>query len=313
MKNELVSVLMTVYKESKEELKKSFESIINQTYKNLEIIIVIDNPEDDWRSSFINSYGDKRVILLKNSNNMGLPLSLNRALDMAKGSFIARMDADDESRLDRIEKQVSYIKKYNFDLIGTYITFTYKGKIQEVAKFPSDPNSIRKYLGYRSAVIHPTWLVRSNVFRQLKGYRNIPTAEDYDLLMRAALHGYKISNVPEVLFDYSLSENSISRSNPGKQELIAEYLRKAYKKGTSPKKADIDEYLKMPSFRRKVVKYNQYCGLKDKRARCKAKKTFVYYVYSLRLLLNIRHSLKDIIKKFMINRIMSNDIVLEAA
>lgn len=312
MSNELVSVVMTVYKENKEELKKSLESIINQSYKNLEIIIVIDNPDDDWREQFIGQYKDKRVILLKNEKNMGLPQSLNKALSFAKGSYIARMDADDRSHLDRIKKQVSYIKKYRFDLVGSYVTYSYRGRVQEIVKFPSNPDNIKKFLKYKSAAMHPTWLATPELFKKLNGYRDIFAVEDYDLLVRAAMNGYRISNLPEVLYDISLSEESISRSNPGKQELIAEYIRELYKKGISPREIDIERFIDSPSFNKKVEEYNKYCSLKDKRARSRDKKSLQYYVKSLELLLNVRHSFKDICKRIMTKKIMSKDKIPEA-
>ena len=118
MEEDKISVIMTVYKESKEELKESFESIINQTYKNIEFIIVIDNPKEQWRIDFIKSYNDSRVKLVVNKENLGLPLSLNKALKLVTGNYIARMDADDISMPERIEKQLDFLKKNNYDLVG---------------------------------------------------------------------------------------------------------------------------------------------------------------------------------------------------
>ena len=111
MEEKKISVLMTVYKENEEELKESFESIINQTYKNLEIIVVIDFPDEIWRKEFIEQYNDKRVKVILNEENIGLPLSLNKALEVATGDYYARMDSDDISTLDRFEKQLKYIEK----------------------------------------------------------------------------------------------------------------------------------------------------------------------------------------------------------
>ena len=101
-----ISVLMTVYKEKENELKESFESIINQTYKNLEIIVVFDYPDEPWRIDFIKKYNDSRVKIIVNKKNIGLPLSLNKALKYVTGDYIARMDSDDVSTLDRFEKQI---------------------------------------------------------------------------------------------------------------------------------------------------------------------------------------------------------------
>ena len=121
MKEKKISVLMTVYKENEEELRESFESIINQTYKNLEIIVVIDFPDELWRKEFIEKYNDKRVKVILNKENIGLPLSLNEALKVATGDYYARMDSDDISTLDRFEKQLKYIEKEDCDLVGSYM------------------------------------------------------------------------------------------------------------------------------------------------------------------------------------------------
>ena len=127
MEKKKISVLMTVYKESEEELKESFESIINQTYKNLEIIVVIDFPDELWRKTFIEQYNDERVKIIVNEKNIGLPLSLNKALDVATGDYYARMDSDDISTLDRFEKQLKYIENEDCDLVGSYMQYFYEG------------------------------------------------------------------------------------------------------------------------------------------------------------------------------------------
>ena len=128
MDKKKISVLMTVYKENEEELRESFESIINQTYKNLEIIVVIDFPDETWRKELIEQYKDTRVKLILNEKNIGLPLSLNKALKVANGDYYARMDADDISTLDRFEKQLEYIEKEDCDLVGSYMQYFYEGK-----------------------------------------------------------------------------------------------------------------------------------------------------------------------------------------
>ena len=137
MEEDKISVIMTVYKESKEELKESFESIINQTYKNIEFIIVIDNPKEQWRIDFIKSYNDSRVKLVVNKENLGLPLSLNKALKLVTGNYIARMDADDISILDRLEKQLTYLKNSDCDLVGCYMQYFYDNENQQLAKYPT--------------------------------------------------------------------------------------------------------------------------------------------------------------------------------
>ena len=295
--NKKISVLMTVYKETKEELKEAFESIINQTYKNLEIIVVFDYPEEKWRVDFIKKYRDNRVKIIVNKKNIGLPLSLNRALKEVTGDYIARMDSDDVSILDRFEKQIKFMEENNCDLVGSYMTYFYDGKDQQVAIYPTKSDSINKLLRYKSCVLHPTWFAKPEIFTKLNGYRNIFAVEDYDFLVRAALNGFKLANYPEVLYRCRLTENSISRSNPGRQELVASYLRKKYRKNIIPTKKEIDIFVNSKSFEKKLKSYNFYCGMKDKRARYRSKKFPMFYIYTLLLLLNFRHSIGELYKK----------------
>ena len=108
MTKDLISVVMSNYNTDELYLRASIESILNQTYKNFEFIIV-DDCSSDNSVSVIESYDDKRIKLIKNPKNMGLTKSLNIAIKAAKGEFIARMDADDISLPQRFEKQVEFL------------------------------------------------------------------------------------------------------------------------------------------------------------------------------------------------------------
>ena len=80
--NSIISVIMSVYKESKDQLKASIDSILNQTYRDFEFIIILDNPGEAWRKNFIESYDDNRIKFFINEKNIGLTRSLNRALEI---------------------------------------------------------------------------------------------------------------------------------------------------------------------------------------------------------------------------------------
>lgn len=307
MDKKKISVLMTVYKENEEELRESFESIINQTYKNLEIIVVIDFPDETWRKELIEQYKDKRVKLILNEKNIGLPLSLNKALKVATGDYYARMDADDISTLDRFEKQLEYIEKEDCDLVGSYMQYFYEGKDQQLGIYPTKSENICKLLKYKSCVLHPTWLAKPEVFKELNGYRNIFSCEDYDFLLRASIYGFRLANYPEVLYKCRLSPNSISRSNAGKQELISELLRKGYKKGKVISEQEINNFINAKKYKRKIKSYNNYGEMKNKRARYRANKFPMFYIYSILLLLNLNHSVKDIRVKIYNKYILFKD------
>ena len=114
-----ISVIMATYKEKIELLKVAIESILKQTYNNFEFIIILDNPENIEHIRCIENYqkNDDRIRFYINEKNMGLTKTLNKALSLSKGKYICRMDADDVSMPDRIEKQLHYLNQYHYDLI----------------------------------------------------------------------------------------------------------------------------------------------------------------------------------------------------
>ena len=106
-----ISVIMSVYNTNKSFLAEAIESILNQTYPNFEFIIIDDN-STDGSLSIIEQYmsKDDRIVLIKNKTNIGLTKSLNKGLKLAKGQYIARMDADDVSLPDRFKQQIEYME-----------------------------------------------------------------------------------------------------------------------------------------------------------------------------------------------------------
>lgn len=114
-----VTVLMSMYNTPLEQLKESIESILNQTYKNFEFLIIDDGSNEEC-VNLVKSYNDKRINLVRNEQNIGLEKSLNKGLKLAKGKYIVRMDTDDIAYTDRIEKQVDFIKKNSeYSIVGS--------------------------------------------------------------------------------------------------------------------------------------------------------------------------------------------------
>lgn len=105
-----ISVIMSAYNESFDELNKSIDSIINQTYQNIEFIIVSDNPENKNIKMAVQAANDQRIKFIENKENIGLVQSLNRAISKATGKFIARMDADDISRKNRLKDKGRFVE-----------------------------------------------------------------------------------------------------------------------------------------------------------------------------------------------------------
>jgi glycosyltransferase involved in cell wall biosynthesis len=112
-----VTVLMSVYN-GEEHLREAIDSILNQTYKNFEFLI-IDDGSTDGSVNIIRSYLDPRIRLIKNKKNIGITRSLNKGLKLARGEYIARMDDDDIAFPERLEKQVRFLNEHvNVGLVG---------------------------------------------------------------------------------------------------------------------------------------------------------------------------------------------------
>lgn len=229
----MISVIMSTYKEDERLLRESIESILNQIYRDFEYIIILDYPDNDVHKSVIEEYAlkDDRIHFYINEKNMGLTDSLNRGLSLCHGEYIARMDADDISLPDRLERQMKYLEKNRYDLIGgiTEMINENGSLLYSIKSVPTDPKKINKALRYSQCIAHPTWLGRKEVFEKNAGYRHMPLCEDYDFTLRAVLNGFVVSNLNEAVLKYRMTSNSISRSNLFEQYLYMSYITNEYK------------------------------------------------------------------------------------
>ena len=223
----MISVILSVYNESTDFIKKSIMSILEQTYRNLELIIINDNPKRKELEMILSEYqnADKRVRYLKNKDNIGLVESLNKGIKYAQGEYIARMDADDIAVDRRLEWQLEHLIKNELDIVGGNID-----KIDENGKeigslyVPIEHGDIVRYQKYGSCVLHPTWLVKRSVYLALGGYRNVQACEDYDFLLRAISQGYKLGNISKIVLKYRVRADGISGQNSARQKLLTFYL-----------------------------------------------------------------------------------------
>lgn len=255
----MISIIMSTYKEEETLLRESIESILNQTFKDFEFIIILDFPDNNLHKRIIEEYSkiDNRIRFFVNEKNLGLTGSLNRGLSLAKGEYIARMDADDISLPYRLERQLEYIKKNQYDLIGgiTQMIDEDGNSIYSIQKVPTDFNKIKKALRYGQCIAHPTWLGRKEVFDYLNGYRNIPLCEDFDFTLRVVLNGFKISNLNETVLKYRMTKNSISRNNLYDQYLYMKYITNEYSNGNIASVENAKEYVKNHLNKKNAEKY----------------------------------------------------------
>jgi len=210
----LVSVVIPVYKESNSYLKKSIESILNQTYRNLEIILIDDSGERGRVYNRLKSFSkkDKRVKLIKNKVNLGITRGLNKAIGQARGEFIARMDADDISEKFRIEKLMNLmLKKKDLMLAGSEaVLIDEDGKRIGLRKRNCSHEDIRRKIFLNNQFIHPSVILRKSILKKVGNYSgDYPDAEDYELFLRIAATNL-CENIPEPLLRYRVHGNQIT-------------------------------------------------------------------------------------------------------
>ena len=242
----MVSVLMSAYNTPNFYLEQSIGSILKQTYREIELIIVIDSPENKEMVHFIEEIAQKddRIKILYNERNIGLTNSLNKALITAKGTYIARMDTDDIAFPNRIERQLLFLQEGNYDLVASkVIKIDESGApIADVDKTTWNEKKIKTMLRVMNVIPHPTWLGKREVFAQLNGYRNIDTCEDYDFLLRARSIGFRIGMCNEPYLQYRVNPNGISATNRRRQVLTTCYLSKNWRHVSSVE-GGLDRYL----------------------------------------------------------------------
>ncbi len=204
-----ISVILPVYNGEKF-IKKTLESILNQTFKDFEILI-IDNASTDHTPTILKTAAtqDARIKILTNVKNIGLVGSLNKGLKEAKGLYCARIDADDIALPERFEKQIDFLEKHpNVVAVGTWAEkFDAESGL---IKTPTSAAYVRATLLFHSPMVHPSVMLRANILKQhnLK-YRPITPVEDFDFWTRLSQTG-DLANIPEVLLKYRIHAGSIT-------------------------------------------------------------------------------------------------------
>lgn len=222
----MISVLMSVYNGEKF-LAESIESILQQSFKNFEFII-IDDASTDNTAQILSYYAarDPRIHILKNTVNLKLAISLNNGMQAAKAPIIARMDADDWCYPHRLEVQLNFLQQHpEVTLCGSFIEEYESGIIRRCA---TTNLAIRTKLIFDSSIYHPTVMFKRNIILQkTQGYSNdrLP-AEDYDLWVRLSEHHDVIfANIPEVLLRYRVHPQYDRTEYRQKMHTQADHIR----------------------------------------------------------------------------------------
>lgn len=224
---------MSVYNEKLQWLRESVESMLQQSFTDFEYIIVVDNPQlpiecRDYLDDI--AVRDKRVRLVYNLENMGLPYSLNKGASLASGIYIARMDADDISLPKRLEMELNFLKKNDADLVScNFIKMDEDGNLIADSSAKNLLSNVDEVLPIINLVVHPGVLMKAEIFRNLGGYRNFKTAQDYDLWLRFLSDGYHIRLMNDVLLHYRIRNKSITSQKMIEQFYAAKYEQRLYR------------------------------------------------------------------------------------
>ena len=197
----LVSVILPV-NNGENFLREAMDSILEQTFSDFELI-VIDDGSIDSTPDILGEYAarDTRVLVKRQSRNLGIVEALNSGCRIASGRFIARMDADDICLPERLAQQITFLCSHpDVGVVGTNIQLIdSSGNRQKVVLFPEAHAQICWSLCFYNPIVHPSTMMRRDVLFQVGGYRmGYPNGEDYDLWRRIAKHA-RLANLSSVL------------------------------------------------------------------------------------------------------------------
>lgn len=240
-----ISVIMSVYNAEKF-LCESMNSIINQSFRDFELI-VIDDCSTDKSGQILEEFAgqDDRIKLIKKEQNKGFTgfvENLNTGIQHACGKYIARMDADDISHPERFEKQYNFLEKNPaIFMVGAQANFIDEaGKKTGSIEAPLTHEEIRRRMPKHISMFHPLIMFRNE---KISYREKMYFCEDYDLYFRLLCEGKKLANLPDYLLDYRILNSSISRKNNHfVRKIFVEKARQFYQQQCSTSKDEYDNF-----------------------------------------------------------------------
>ncbi len=219
-----VSVVMAVHNGGAY-LKEATESILRQSLRDFELIVVDDGSSDE-SAALLEAFGDARIRILRNQQQLGLSASLNRGADTASGDYIARMDADDVSLPARLAAQVAFLDRHpEVSIVGCWAR-TIGERPPQTWRYPTADADIRCAFLFHSVLVHSAVMWRRPDFEGhgLRYDEGVERAQDYELWTRAAEH-VCFANLPRVLQHYRLHPDQVGRQQTGAQQAVADTVR----------------------------------------------------------------------------------------
>lgn len=204
----LISVVMPAFNAGLY-IEEAIKSILIQTYSNFELIIVDDFSTDDTISK-VKGFDDPRIVLLQNVNNEGIVYSLNKGISVSKGLFIARMDSDDISVINRLELQIGqFLNNTRLVLCGTWYNVLFNNVIVRQVNLPISDIDIKKRLVFHNPFCHPSVMFKRELWNIAKYKSENFGCEDYAFWLDCEKSG-EFYNIPIPLLLYRVHNNNVS-------------------------------------------------------------------------------------------------------
>ena len=241
----VISVVMSVYNGEKY-LRESIESILNQTYKNFEFIIINDGSKDNSIDTLLeHQVRDPRIVVV-NQNNVGLTRSLNRAIELSRCEYIARQDADDISLPTRLEKQLNYMVNHpEVAVIGCLgDVFNVNGVLRTGRDPKYSRKGIKRHLASKNLFMHGSAMMRKSCLAKVGFYREFfRHSQDYDLWLRLS-ERFDLAILPEPLYQYRITADAISVSRFLVQKRYANIARQLHKERLATGRDSYDTFVR---------------------------------------------------------------------
>lgn len=239
-----ISVIMSVYN-GETYLKEAIKSVINQTFKNWELICINDCSADSTGEILAEFASvDKRIKVYTNEENLKLPASLNKAISLSSGKYIVRMDADDICLPDRFEKQFKFMEENNDVVLSSCRFMTVKNDVYMSggAGGRCDNDAIKAMLFVTNPILHPGVIAKAEVMKKFNYDTTLTCTEDLELWTRMAIENRKMAILPECLLIYRLHDKQITSTTIERQHIEVTKIQQKYHKALA---SEMDDDMKM--------------------------------------------------------------------